>query len=946
MTLDSIASVINNSPYAVDKDRALTFIEFIKQFGFGNSQETFLTTYKEYLTQWANKKNDDTILSDEEFVRQKMIEILKSITLTYSSYEEQQFIGSLDWANIEEIKTVIPLYVRKIKEICEFYRQKRNEAPLIVAKNRTKGSYQSIEQIIYEKVIDFLFNNRNLQPQISELKQNLMVSIEQYVDTYSEYFDIPRDKKFRKENVARELQIGINMTDIDYRNYIEINTVINEILYTGEVYLEEIPLIANLGLDFSQQCVGEILALRNTLIANSTINLVPLTEQINIRRKFYEKYLGVDLYYMYVDDQKNVTIDLLCEAKNPSSNLINGQSPDRAVTFSEQIELLSHIGLFFKPDKTSILKVGAKDFSWEVNKDKLIEGVVYVFPDPTKYGDIGNNKDPYYPLIMEYRLDYDIRNLSSGNAIHDPLMLIDEQAWGSYYSKQQDIFKAIDNKNFEYSFTSLANIGFIHNYQVDIYGNEFALYKGYAEVWIEDPETGEKRLDHIEIPDKFNSEIEYPDELEDLEQKKNYIINGGYFEDPFNIGHYQTINGKTVYIPGKKFNHERRLTMNDYYHWSGIKLGKAPLVTPSVLYPEISFGQFGSTKGYTYTDHFRYIESRLDLIEDHEDIINEVLPSFGSQLYGEDEENDVPIVTVHKTFTDLQSEAGTLFIKNNNEFELKPLSLGNCFNWLPEDIKSNKIKDFWVMKETLILEQENEFVFIPYIYEDGEFKDGLGLNKLIRFPKDGLLHTKLLWNEKEGVFYIAFFEVYKSSKLQMTLVPTIYRFNPAIYEFSEMVNGWKYVPEIELALKEISKSYYYPIDILLAEREKIKELVAENTELVEPYLFSANWNLENFNFAYQQDITDAFGTNIAFSYNNNLNTYLIAYIYTDLSGLPSIYEHKFKLESNKIFDNTLSTKLYTIGTNSTSKTMYNEGITTGESSSTELFSKYFFHKVY
>lgn len=944
MTLDNISSVINNSPYAIDTDRALTFIEFIKQYGFDNSQETFLTTYKEYLTRWADKKNDDTLLSDEEFIRQKMIEILKSITLTYSSYEEQQFIGSLDWTDIEQIKTVIPLYVRKIKEICEFYRGKRNEAPLIVAKNRTKGSYQSIEQIIYEKVIDFLFNNRNLQPQISELKQNLMISIEQYVDTYSEYFDIPREKKFRKDNENRESQIGINMTDIDYRDYIEINTVINEIIYTGEVYLEEIPLIANLGIDFGQPCVGEMAELRKSLIASATINRIPLTEQVNIRRKFYEKYLGCDLYYMYVDDVKNVHMDVLCEAKNPSGNLINTQTPDRAVTFADQIELLSHIGLFFKPDKTSILKIGAKDFSWEVDKDKLIEDTVYVFPDPNKYGDIGNNKDPNYPIIMEYRLDYDIRNLSSGNSMHDPLMLIDEQVWNSYYSKQQDIFKAIDNKNFEYSFTSLANIGFIHNYQVDIFGNEFALYKGYSEVWIEDPETGEKILDHIEIPDKFNPGIEYPDDLEDFEQRKNYIINGGYFEDPFNVGHYQTINGEKVYIPGKKFNYERRLTMNDYYHWSGLKLGKAPLVTPSFIYPEINFGQFGDTRGYTYTDHFQYTESRLDLIEDHEDIIGEVLPAFGSQLYGDDED-DIPVVTVHKSFTDLQSEAGTLFIKNSNEFESRPLSLANCFSWLPDDIKSQKIKDFWVMKQILILELEEEYVFIPYLYEDGEFRDGIGLNKLIRLPKDEAFWTKPLWNEKESVFYITLLEPYLSEKDDLTLVPIIYKFNPATYDLSESVNGWKFITEFKKELNEVSKAYYYPIDKLLAERAKAKKLANGDKETADAYLFSNNYNLLNFNLSYQPDITDSLGANIAFSYNNNLNLYLLAYIYTDLNGLPSIYEHKFKLGSNEVFNRTIMTNLYTVGVSPDSRTMYNEGIISGMSSSIEGAGKYFFEKI-
>ena len=49
----------------------------------------------------------------------------------------------------------------------------------------------------------------------------------------------------------------------------------------------------------------------------------------------------------------------------------------------------------------------------------------------------------------------------------------------SYYSKQQDQYKIIDNKDLDYSFTALKNNGFISNYQQDIFGNEFATLKGF-----------------------------------------------------------------------------------------------------------------------------------------------------------------------------------------------------------------------------------------------------------------------------------------------------------------------------------------------------------------------------------------------------------------------------------------------------------------------------------
>lgn len=923
MDLDRIYSVINGYTFAPDVSRAFTFVEFIKQFGGENTDTAFVTLYKDYLTRWASVKHNDIATSEKEFIQQRMIDILRSITLSYSSYEEQQYIASIDWSNIDEIKTLLPLYIRKIREICEFYRKKRNEVPLIVKKNSMKGSYQSIEQIIYEKIIDFIFNNRNLQPQMLELKQNLMVSIEQYVDTYSEYFDVPRDKNLRVEP-EREYMIEANMNDVDYRNYIEINQVINEILFVGEVYLDEIGLMASLSLDFTQECVGQMLELKNELISAATVNLVPLTEQINLRRRFYEKFLGCDLYYMYVDPNMDVKIDLLCTAKNPSGNLLNCDSADRAVTQAEQLELLSHIGLFFKPDKVSILKVNARDFSWSIDKEKLVEDTVYVFPDPSKYGNFGNNKNEDYPLIMEYKLDFDIRNISSGNMGDDPLILLDDQAWNSYYSKQQDVFKLIDNKNYEYSFTALASIGFIHDYQTDIYGNEFALYKGYNEVYRTD-EDGEQVLDHIEVPSRYYPEREVPDDRdEQIDENRAYLFNGGYFEDPFHPGkHVTDSNGNTVYVPGRKFDHRKRLTINDYYHWTGWKLGKGPLVMPDLLYPGLNFGKFGANPDVKYIDHFEYTETLVSQLADREKIIDEILPEFTSQLEPEGEMNGVPLVKVDKSFLNLEKEEGTLFIKNNGLIENRPLSLANAFTWLPLELSSKKVIDFWLKKNVLIYETAEEFIFVPFNFEDGVFSSNLRLKELIVIDKNDLVFTKPLWNEKEQVFYWCIFNKVISSNNQCTLVPLIYRFNPAEYSMDLVVTGWNFHPEMKKEIARIQKDYFFPRDQFDALQQKI--LAVDPTSLDSVFFTSSN-NLENFNYQYMEDID--FGE-VIFSYNNNLDLYLIAYLVTDSNGIASLYEHKFRLINDTVFNNTLTSNVYSVLGGLELATSYSESVDSG-----------------
>ena len=92
-------SIINGYANASDGQRVFTYIEFVKMFGYENDINTFITEYKDYVTKWASIKKESIILSDDDYVMSKMVDILKSITLDYSSYEQQDFIAHIDLTN-------------------------------------------------------------------------------------------------------------------------------------------------------------------------------------------------------------------------------------------------------------------------------------------------------------------------------------------------------------------------------------------------------------------------------------------------------------------------------------------------------------------------------------------------------------------------------------------------------------------------------------------------------------------------------------------------------------------------------------------------------------------------------------------------------------------------------------------------------------------------------
>ena len=820
-TLEDIESIINGYDFAKDKNRVFTYIEFVKMFGFNNDVNVFINQYKTYVYKWANIKKEHITISDDDFVIGKMVEILKSITLDYSSYEEQDFIANIDLNNKQHLKALSALYSRKIRQITEFYRKKRNESVMIVHKNSLKGSIKSIEEIIYEKVFDYLFSDRNTIVSFSDIRRDLMISVENYVDIYSEYFDIPRQKDFTDK--TREEMLSANINDVDYRTYLEIELVISEILFSGNVYLEEIPLVAQLGVDLSQSCVGDMLALKNTLLANTTINQVPLTEQVALKRKLYEKYLGCDLYYMYVDLQGNIKMDILCKASNPSGNLLNCGTADTATIESNQLELLSHIGLFFKPDKISILKVNAKKFTWEIDTSLLQNDTMYVFPDPNRYGDIGNNKSSSYPLIMEYKLDWDVKNISSGEAVNDPLMLLGDQGWKSYYSKQDDDFKVFDNTDFEYAFTYLADKGQLTDYQTDAWGNQFGLFK-----------LAEGESETLSLQDILNMNTDA------------VVLNGGYFEDPKYKGKEVWDDEKEKYTwvldfeedNAIKFDYKEQKIINENYLWSGITVNNEKMFYDKANH--INCGTFGSHKNYKYTDNFQVVGKGTETI----------------------------LLTYQKPFYSIFDSLGKLYIRTSSSIYNKPQLFEEVFPWAAYTIQDKELLSIQVIHEHIIIETNDSYVFIPYTYDGNNILNVLDNTPIIQLDKGGL-GSKLIYVAEDKCFYIMFL-----NHQENMLLPQCYKFNPKEYTLKEVIN------------------------------------IAD----------SPNDDLKLDNFTSDGKFS------FDFSHNSSLRIYTLTVLYYDNLGSPCLYNYKFKMDNNDIFNQTLDGKCYMVNdVNITSETLEEGG---------------------
>ena len=865
--LKNIRSIINSFKDAADSDRAFTFIEFIKEFGYDNSPTTFLTIYKEYLNEWAKSSDKNTILSDKELVRKNMIDILKSIVLSYSSYEEQDFIAHLDWENERHVQAIIPFFAKKIRNICSFYKTKRNELPLVVNKNKLRGSRDSIEQIVYDKIVDFYFNNKNLAPQIDELKKYLSVSIEQYVDVYSDYFDIPRHKKCTDE--TREKLITSNINTVRYEDYLEVSKIIAETLFSGDLFLEEIPLIAQVALDFSADCAGDMKNLRDELLYNATLNQVSLNEQVALRRALYRKYLGCDLYYIYSDGYKNLTMDKLVTAENPSGNLLNCGTADTATIEANDIKLLSHIGLFFKPDKTGILKLSANDFTWEIDENKIEPNTFYIFPDPDKYGDIGNNKDSGYPLMMEYKLNGYIRNISSGYGKDDPLNYICNSTWSTYQTRQDEEYRLIDNKNFDYSFTKLANAGIINNYKTDLFGNEYCLLKGYDIIT-----DSSNEIQSIKVPTKFSLPAV---NITQSMPPQGIIINGGYFVDP-----RPNYKKNDFRLP---FDYNIRLRHSNDYIWTGMKFAAVAFNTPDAAAKVLNCGVFSAKDNTSininYVDHY---QEKLynDKNNDKTTVTNDILKNFvtdynNSELYIE--QKDESFYQTHNSYTNfiLVKERSSItspikklyFVKQGDEIIYK---LVNYNERITDSFIT--IKSFSIFKNYIIVYTNNYIFVLQYSYNKNTVYDIV----YIDFLEENTI-VKPLYIEKYKTFYI----------LKLTLDT---RLTEQKY-FKVEIDDYKLNTNFEKEIKLLVKNKYSLTDP--------NDMLSINPQFLTTEDIDNNFDCES-SFIKMSDV--------AFTYNTALNIFAIVYIQHDSEMIPTIYEHTFKLFDAEQFKNTLSTVVY------------------------------------
>lgn len=488
--LNSIVNPDTAKEDYLDLQSAFSFFDFLKYINQNLSPLQANSLYVEYLKEWNIIKQNSKIVLNQT-IKERYVEFLKELTLNYTTSEEKRFLSNIDFTDETEIDIIIPFYTKKINDICKFYSEKREKLKFKNEKNKIKGTSNSIEKLLYESITDVVFSDildvSTYQKQIDydEIIKNLNIEIEELYDLYTNYLDNDPDESYELYDVKTELRQKLytsNINDIDANIFINVDESIkNQIFEDIRVFLTEFGRIFTINYDVTQV---DLNCKPDEKLYNLVSDKKPKARRIvELKNKLIKKYIGVDFYYITTGTTiTDVTSSILFKADNPSGNLLNRHFPTTASVEEESdLQSLRRIGLFFTPEKNSILYFSVPEKKYIIDETKLKPDSLYIFPDPELYGNTLGLTRKYnsdYPLIHIEDYTKSVKNFDCFSTEGDINTNPYTQDFYAYFSRNQinDNFK-LGKDGLKTNFSSLYNQGILIKWTTDIYGNQFGLFK-------------------------------------------------------------------------------------------------------------------------------------------------------------------------------------------------------------------------------------------------------------------------------------------------------------------------------------------------------------------------------------------------------------------------------------------------------------------------------------
>ena len=188
-------SKIENDDYR-DNVAPFSFLDFINYTQADYSPEEYSSFYSSYLQNWYSLQDISAQEQKTQF-KDYYQQFIKEIVISYTTESEKRFLENIDFNNSSDLDIAIPFFANRLKDIALFYKKKRDEGKYVIDRNKLKGSTTGVEKAIFDNIYNFIFtaeDSKEVQTAtIAASVSGLGIEIEEFVDVYGDYFDLPSD---------------------------------------------------------------------------------------------------------------------------------------------------------------------------------------------------------------------------------------------------------------------------------------------------------------------------------------------------------------------------------------------------------------------------------------------------------------------------------------------------------------------------------------------------------------------------------------------------------------------------------------------------------------------------------------------------------------------------------------------------------------------------------
>lgn len=523
--------ITSDEVLAASTKTPLTYIDWLK-YETTFDKEVAFEQYSTYLTEWYKDKNIDSTEVQSLYVRNLYINLLKQVTLEYTTADEKRFLSNIDFDDDRDLDIALPFFAKKLKQIAIYYSEQRDNLRHAPIEANLKGSSYGIGQLVYKKITDLLRYDVSVQNQIADLDltlsdvlTNLKIDLTDLYDTEQNYYNIPDDSDPTEYSSTTSLRFNyFNLSQLPDRAKLFISETYTESLIE---LIREIPVLLQSGTQTSTGTKDEELQDRNNQ-ALAITDIITGTELDRLDAKSYDNYLqtgklnltyeqlafqkysGTDYYYLSTGDTLSETVSgKLFDAASPQRDLLNRFYPTIAAVPGENVYKQQFLGGFFTTTGVGLVNYTSLDYEYKFTPK---ENTTYYFPDPESgaAGFYGSYKKFDTPVIYYENINWNKQHVTShysyGNQKQfknilkfNPYQSIDESVNTSplgvtrhtdkidFWSKdgtntwtQQDIFELSDDYVQPIASRQedlLVGNKIIYSWKTDIYGNEYILTK-------------------------------------------------------------------------------------------------------------------------------------------------------------------------------------------------------------------------------------------------------------------------------------------------------------------------------------------------------------------------------------------------------------------------------------------------------------------------------------